>query len=236
MRKIPKILVATTIYDKKHYAFPKWWKAVKELSYPSYGVLIVDNTADNGNYARKLRRIIGNKGKVIHAERKKNSRDTLSYCQNIIRQRVIDEDYDYWMSIESDIVPPSDTIQRLLQWGQPVVGGLYEIGHDVKRLCVFLRHDKGNGTVGTRLITAKEDEEIRKTKGLIKIHGCGIGCALIRRDILERFPFWTDERFDNKHSDVYFYMDLDNNKIPVYVDTTIFCEHYNSDWGKVEDR
>jgi hypothetical protein len=237
--KLPKVLVATTTYEGKHYAFHKWWKSIMGLRYPNFQIMIVDNTKDNGNYCNKLRRLTQGKARVVHAPRLSNTRDTLSYCQNVIRQHVLDNDYDYWMSIESDLEVPGDTIETLMRWYKPVVGGLYEIGFENKtgrRYCVFLKHDKGNKITGTRLISEKEHQELKQVKGLIKIHGCGIGCTLIRRDILSRFKFWTDERFDNKHSDVYFYMDLENNGIPVYVDTNVVCEHHNSDWGKVEDR
>lgn len=237
--KIPKVIVATCTYEGKHYAFKKWWKGVQSLTYPIKEILIVDNTADNGNYARKLRRLTQGKATVKRAPRLKNSRDTLSASQNTIRQYVIDNDFDYWMSIESDVVPPTDAIENLMKWFRPVMGGLYEIGFENKagrRYCVFLTHEKKGGLNGTRIISSEENEQLKKIKGSVRVHGCGIGCTLIRRDIVEKYVFWTDERFSNKHSDVYFYMDLWNDKIPVYVDTNVVCEHYNSDWTLVGDR
>ena len=56
--KVPKVLVATCTYEGKHYAFKRWWKSIQNLSYPVHEILIVDNTADNGNYSRKLKRIV----------------------------------------------------------------------------------------------------------------------------------------------------------------------------------
>lgn len=239
MRKIPRVLLAAPTYSGKHYAFKKWWGTVKELTYPSLDVLIVDNTDDNGEYARKLRRIVGNSAKVVRVKRQKNSRDTLSYSQNYIRDYIKRNDYDYWFSLESDVVPKNkDVIERLMCNYLPVVGGLYKIGfEDLRRYCIFLKHRYENGSNGTRVISDEEHKQIDSLKnGLIKVHGCGIGCTLIRRDVCDRFPFWTDERFDNKHSDVYWYMDLDISGIPVYVDVSIRADHFNSRWDEVEDR
>jgi len=237
--KNSSVIVATCTYEGKHYAFKKWWDSIQKLTYPINQVLIVDNTKDNGNYARKLRRLTKGKAVVKRAPRLANSRQTLSYSQNVIRQYVIDNNYDYWMSIESDLEVPPNTVEMLMRWEKPIVGGLYEIGFENKagrRYCVFLVDKKETGLNGTRIVTPEEHEQLMDQKGLVKIHGCGIGCTLIRRDIVKNYPFWTDERFDNKHSDVYFYMDLENNKVPVFVDTNVVCEHNNSDWSLIGDR
>jgi hypothetical protein len=127
-----------------------------------------------------------------------------------------------------------------MAWGKPVTSGLYEIGFEEKgtrRFCLFVRHKYETGSMGTRIISEEENKKLQHTKeGLLKIHGCGVGCVLVRREIIDRFPFWTDERFDNKHSDVYWYMDLENKKQEVFVDLSVRCDHHNSDWGKVTDR
>ena len=241
MTSKPSVCVATCTYSGKHYAFKEWWKAITELTYSNIKeILIVDNTADNGNYARKLRRLTNGKAKVLRAPRLSNSRDTLSASQNMIREYLIERDYDYWMSIESDVIVPKNAIEKLMRWYKPVVGGLYEIGHVNKtgrRYCVFMTHPKPGNLNGTRVISAQEHEQLKSlNEGLFKVHGCGIGCTLIRRDIFKKYVMWTDERFTNKHSDVYFYMDLWNNKVPVYIDVSVKCEHDNSDWSMISDR
>lgn len=237
MNKLPKVLVATCTYEGKHYTFMEWWKRICELQYPAYDILIVDNSKGD-DYYFKLIRLTQGKAKVIKAPRLENSRDTLSYSQNIIRKHLIENDYDYWMSIESDVIPPKNVITNLMKWYKPVCGGLYEIGFKEKvgrRWCIFFRDKKPNGMMGTRIINEQENPQFANI-GLRQVHGCGIGCTLIRSDIFRRFPMWTDCRFNDKHSDVYFYMDLDNNNIPVFVDTSVICEHNNSDWCMVADR
>ena len=102
--------------------------------------------------------------------------------------------------------------------------------------CLFvLDKTKGNAAgIGTRILTIQEGVSIFGT-GLRMIHGCGLGCTLIRREIVERFPFWTDNTLDNKHHDVYFYLDLHNARIPVFVDTDVLVKHKPSRWDDVKD-
>ena len=243
----PKVLVGIVTYEGKHYIFPKCYEAVKSFSYPNYDWVIIDNS-ESTKYYHKLRRL--DYKNVKHIKREEHSRDTLSKSQNYIRQIAVDEGYDYVLFVESDLIPPTGIIERLMAYNVPVVGSTYFIGTGkVKLPCIFLEHKigvmKGTRLIGTipesfdrdakKVLNIKEVEDFLGT-GLRQVHGCGLGTMLVRTSILKRFPFWTDERFDNKHSDVYWYMDLSNNSIPVYVDTNIIIPHYPSKWDDVKDR
>lgn len=241
----PRVLVAVVTYDGKDYIFPKNYELVSNLTYPNYDFVIIDNSKGL-NYVNKLRRR-GVKN-VVHLQRCSNSRATLAKCQNYARKKVIDKEYDYLMLIESDLLPPKDIIERLMFHRMPVVGSYYLIGtKGLKLPCMFVKDFKAeSGLSGTRIVGLKEaagkkyidEDELKQFAEpmLHKIHGVGFGSTLIRRDIVERFPFWYDERFDDKHSDVYFYMDLENAYIPVYVDSSVKIEHFPTSWDDVEDR
>jgi len=230
----PRVLVGIVTYEGKHYIFPKCYEAVHNFDYKNYDVIIVDNSKTL-SYKNKLLRE-GYK-KIHHVNRGKNSRDALSDSQNYIRKYFLNNNYDYLLLVESDLIPRPDTLSRLINHDKPVVGSLYFIGADkIKMPCVFLLdYKKDKGVMGTRLIKPKEINSY-VYKGLKKVHGCGFGCTLIRRDVVERFVFWTDERFDNKHSDVYFYMDLQNEGVPVFIDTNVIVPHFPTKWEDVEDR
>jgi glycosyltransferase involved in cell wall biosynthesis len=236
----PKVLVGIVTYDGKDYIFPECYKAVRNLDYDNYDVLIVDNSKGNSYYTKLLREGYKN---VVHLQRAKNTRDTLSDSQNYIRHRMLDGNYDYLLMVESDLLPPPETITRLLNHNKLVTGSLYWLQGKIpgqegkfKIPCIFfLEYKKESQAMGTRLITYQELPSFLNT-GLRQVHGCGIGCTLFARSIVEKYPYWTDERFDNKHSDVYLYMDLHNNHIPVFVDTSFEVPHFPSDWGQVIDR
>jgi len=233
--RLPKVLVAAPTYDGKDYVLDKWVEAVKNLSYPNYDWCLVDNS-DNTSYTKKLRM----KGvKVLHVERGNNSRDAIANAQNHIRQIVLNGGYDYWLSLESDLIPPKDIIEKLMLQGKAIIGTIYMIGfensrNEPQRPCLFVLDSKNGGVLGTRNLTPEEGFKMVGT-GVQQVHGVGLGCTLIKRAVLERFSFWHDQRFNNKHSDVYFYMDLHNNGIPVYVDTNTVVQHYNKPWNLVKD-
>lgn len=107
-------------------------------------------------------------------------------------------------------------------------------GLQPQRACIFYLDKKNTGLMGSRCLTPKQSQEHFRT-GLRRVHGVGMGCTMIRNDIFQRFPSWSDNRLGNKHPDVYFYLDLQNNNIPVYVDTNVNIPHQPRDWAKVRD-
>jgi hypothetical protein len=237
--RFPRVLVGTPIYDKKDYCRKQFVELVKKLDYPNFFWALVDNTAKPA-YFHKLRR--EHPGHVFRVPRGNNSRDALANASNFLRRKALDEGYEYLLMLESDVFPPVDVIWRLLRHGKAVVGGVYEIGDGAsRRPCLFQTVAK-LGVMGTELIPPEKWHEYRN-RGLKQVHGMGVGCTLIHRSILERFPFWyssaDDERMkgesQRKHPDVYFYLDLHNAGICVYADTDVFCHHENSDWLKVVD-
>lgn len=243
----PKVLVGITTYKGKDYMMENCYKAVRAFNYPSdcYSVLIVDNTADGGRYARQLKR--RGMRQVVHIDRGENSRVALARSQNYIRQHAIDGGYDYVLFVESDLLPDPDALLRLMLHAKPVVGSWYLIGHDVKLPCIFLNHHLGAFN-GTRQVGIRLEDEGRKRlpnfqeaqdwwqSGLRECHGCGLGCTLVDIEIIKKYPFWTDPRFDNKHSDVYWYMNLTNDGYRIYVDTDVNIPHFPSKWDDVADR
>jgi glycosyltransferase involved in cell wall biosynthesis len=236
---LPKVLVGIVTYEGKDYIFPTCYDAVTKFNYPNYDILIVDNSATLDYYHELINR---GYSKVVHIKRASNTRDTLSDSQNYVRNYCIRHDYEYVLFVESDLVPPPNVIQRLMSYSKPVVGSVYWLegkmqdGTKAKIPCIFFTQQKATTNVThTRLITQAEVEKFLLT-GLRLCHGMGLGCTLIERRIIERYPFWTDERFANKHSDVYLYMDLHNTHIPVFIDTDLIIPHFPSDWGQVIDR
>ena len=258
-----KVLIAAPVYDGKDYCMKEWRELISKIDYPVIDYLLVDNSETNTFYER-----LKSEGFNIHKiPRRSNSREAINDSMNYIRQYTLDNNYDYLMSIEVDLKPDEQLINRLLAHNKAVVGSYYLLGFkedqekyervrllarhglinkavflesikelQFQRACVFyLDYKEDRNSWGTSNITPEKTEELFNT-GLQQVHGVGMGATLIRRDILERFPFWTDARFDNKHHDVYFFMDLHNNHIPVYVDTTTLIPHDPSRWSSVEDK
>lgn len=242
--------MGVTTYEGKDYIFEECIRAINRFDYPKdrIDVVIVDNSPTPA-YATKLKRR-GHK-RVERVLRGASSREALTKSQNRIRQILLAGDYDYLLFIESDLICPTDLPKRLLSHNQRVVGSVYNIARDEKFVpCIFVNYRNEDGFLGTRPlgltppdITGKKyynpaeiNEFFNDPNKLQQVHGVGFGATLIEKSIVARFPFWCDERFDDKHSDVYFYLDLQNNNVPVFVDTSVLIPHYPSDWGQVMDR
>ena len=237
----PKVLVGVVTYDKKGYMDDLFYGNIEGMSYPNFDVIIVDNSSDKKYYSKLKRRFKNKKNYVVkHVSRGDTSREAQAKSLNKLREHFLAGDYDYLMLIESDLVPPKDIIERLMNHKVSVVGSVYLIGYaDSKtqppRPCLFGVKRKEGGEAKTFNYPPSEGFAMFG-KGLIQVHGCGFGSTLMKRDIIERFRFWYDLNPPIKHSDVLFYMDMHNATIPIYVDSDMIIPHYNSDWNQVTDK
>ena len=238
--KYPIILVGAPTYEGKEYSRERYIHNISRLNYPNYHWCLVDNTAHTRYYNKLKRKHPRN---IFRVPRGKNSRDGIANSMNFLRHKVLDEGYEYLMIVESDLFPDEDVIQRLLSHNDLVVGHPYYIGFgENKHLCVSVPHKTDEGLWGTRFLTPEESAQaLDGTKK--RVQGMGVGCVLIHRSILERYSFWysyvDDDRLDagalKKHPDVYFYMDLWNDQVPVYLDTSVVIPHDNKSWHLVKD-
>lgn len=232
----PKVLIFTPIYKAKDYCLDEFVENAQKLTYSNYEHIFVDNS-DTKQYYYELKQRLEPKGyKVFHVNRGNNSREALARAQNFARRYMLEGDYKYFFSLESDIFPPENAIEELMKYVVPVVTGSYLIGTKKFKLpCITIAEfNEELGAWGSRLL--KRDELPQYTdKGLVRVQAGGMGCALIHRRVISKFKFTYDPRFQG-HSDIYFFNACFNNKIPVFVNTSLHCRHENSDWSKVEDR
>lgn len=246
----PRILIGSPIYEGKEYCRKEFVENIKRLTYPNKSFVMVDNSKGT-SYLAKLRR---DGVPAVQVSRGRNSRDALANAANYLRKRTLDGGYDYLMMLECDIFPQADIIEQLLKStdtsslllkeGCRVVGAPYHITDGkTARLCVFMpERNEATGLVGTRPMDPGKESEFLHT-GVRRVHGMGVGCTLIHKSILEKFPFWYSELDDDrmqggvqrKHPDVYFYLDLHNAQIPVYCDSDLYVMHRPSSWNDVKD-
>ena len=133
--------------------------------------------------------------------------------------------------IDSDVLPPPDTIERLLRHDLPVVGGWYrkkerfsvkDLDGTTKQIQrpVVYDYDSFDEKIGKYLFTERFDAG----KGLEKVDGMGAGCWMIRRDVAEAIgkdPFSLD--FGGE--DLTFCKSINKAGFDVIVDWDIACAH-----------
>ena len=233
MIDLPSVLVFTITYSGKDYVYKEFCKYAEDLNYPNMRHIWIDNSDDGGEYYNKL---LADGHEAYHVKRGNNSREALTRSQEFARRMALDEGYDYLMSIESDILMPPNVIQTLMGRAKEMVGSLYMIGPPENRWpCVTVsKTDPRTGLVGSRLLLKEEFPDFQK-KHLMAVNGCGLGCTLIERHVIEKikFTYYPDLK---GHSDIFFSNDVWKYGMRVFVDTSIICAHKNVPWSGVKDR
>jgi len=237
--KWPKILLFTPIYKDKDYCLTEFIDNCKGFTYPNYEHIVIYNSNDGLRYFRKLKRNLEPLGiKVYHVERGNTSREALARAQNKAREICLEGNYDYMMSLESDIFPGFNIMEALVWDNKDIVTGLYLIGDKEKGTrwpCITIPWKNPNtGTMGTQLVP-REEWDNYVNKGLKKVSAGGMGCCLIDREVLAQVGF-TYIPGHRAPSDVFFFLDAQKLGYDVWIDTNLFCNHNNSDWGQVLDR
>ena len=222
-KKLPRVLVGCPTSDHKGYALESYAKGIKSLSYGNFDALIVDNSKDDEYIKRiKVMRLPAVKGHYSDFARQR-----IVDSRNMLRKHALDRNYDYFFSLEQDVVPPSDAIQRLLGHGKDIVSGLYftyQANNGVNSLIPLLWKKQGKDSI--RFISG---QEISANK-LIEVAACGLGCVLIHRNVLERIKFRYDKKFEG-FDDIWFGYDAFNAGFKIFADTSVRCKHLINGWS-----
>lgn len=217
-----RVLVGTPTSDEKLYCQDDFISNIKSFSYPHHS-LIVDNSKERKNY----KRIIKDGINAIHIKpNNKEVYNILAESHEELRKYAIRNDYDYLLHLESDVFPPCDVIQRLLIHDLPIVSAMYMIDFGKDSHLMSQEMEEIGSLRETRNLKDGQDL-ISINGGLQKTFHCGLGCVLIRRDVLEQIQFrW--EKGAIIAPDGMFAFDTDGLGFQKYIDTTILCEHRNS--------
>ena len=224
-----RVLVGCPTSFHKEYCLKEYKEGLKSLTYPKHDVLLVDNSPDD-TYARKIKE----QGiPVIRWDYNKSPRKRIVDSRNVLRRRVLEGGYDYLFSLEQDVIPPKDVIERLLKHKQKILTGVYFTyatqGNMTKLLPLLYkktRHPKIQKQMRT--------EEIYPPRKII-VKSCGLGCVLIHRDVLEKVKFRYDKEYA-AFDDMFFCRDAEEHGFKIVADTSLKCKHMidNWDWSKVQ--
>ena len=141
--------------------------------------------------------------------------------------------YDYVLMVDSDVTPPKDALVNLMSHDEDVVLGYYahrnRANDETLKTCICKRGELNY----TMQYTADELRTLEQSGDyLVRVHGGGMGCALIRTSVFDRMQYpWFDwvNYNDKKRSllseDLYFCEQCHAVKIRIYVDTRVGCGH-----------
>ena len=214
-----KVLVGCPTSDYKSYCLKEYAYSVKSLTYKNYDILLADNSKDN-KYCKELDKY---NLPYIKCKYEESARERIVNSRNKLREYALKNNYDYFLSLEQDVIPPKDIIERMLKWNKKVITGVYFI-HNImpngKSYLIPLINilEENNKTMRTL-----NHNELWESQ-LLKIFSCGLGCILIHKSVLEKIKFRYEKNIDT-HDDRWFCIDLYEKNIDLYCDNTIKCKH-----------
>jgi hypothetical protein len=112
---MPKLLVACPVHDCKEYSLRSWLYHAKALN-GAPDLLWVNNSGTS-----KINEKFGKQIKIVDAIPDGTPHERIARSMEIIRLYALEHEYDYWLSIECDvmvpIMAPDKVIGRCETWG-----------------------------------------------------------------------------------------------------------------------
>lgn len=242
--KNPKVLIGVVTASQKDYCVERFKKQLNDFTYDNYDVLVVDNS-ENPAHVEKFKEFDCVYSSRIWADGTlKRGNEMLAECQNIIRQRALEGGYDYLFMLESDVFVNKDWIQYAVSFSAPVYCATYMVKtrYKIPAMCLQFLHKLSHRGIkrimsNTLMLPprVKLEADVKPiTHFKIGDNMClthnGLGCSLIRADVLKYVPFRIDMNNDLKtgkmtFSDTFFYTDCLIKRIEVLFDNRYICEH-----------
>lgn len=108
------------------------------------------------------------------------------HSRNLIIKYFLENNYDYLLSLDQDVIPPKDVIEKLLKFQKDIISGVYYgffLIDGVKKLRPLLYEYTEDGRKRNLNLDEVKDEK------LIKVKECGAGCLLVKKDVLKKVKF-----------------------------------------------
>jgi hypothetical protein len=231
-----RILIGSVTSVAKNYCIEPWSKNI--LAIQEYGrnlghtvdVLVVDNSKSDHNI--KLLKQKGLPAKWKWHLKNPGIKQVIAECCNMLRDKVINEKYDFLLMVESDVFPPVNCIQLLLLFNKGIVCLPYfhGIGKDSK-LVISDIHKTLGVPIGQKM---SEQEGFIEFNGQLKqVYQPGLGCVLIRQNVFRAVKFRIAKPddpgyFSKAYHDAYFHIDCERLGIPVFMFMGCICKHLNN--------
>ena len=228
----PKVLLCAPVSSHKHYILWKWLNYIQTLTYKNYEILLIDNSHDP-HYHKQITRAGIN---CIYYKPQPNQ-DAKSYIvesRNIGRQYAIDNNFDYFFSLEEDIFTHRNIIELLLRHNKKVCGGAYFIGEGrsshllAENIHTYKYTHQGKPYTHDYIYTMPAVESFLHHTGQLRpSYGHGLGCLLIHKHVFTLIPFRVSQT-EKAPDDHFFNQDMHHAGIQNYLDTSIQIIHHNN--------
>jgi len=242
-----KVLVACPTFSGMDYCLDIFLDRIKKLSFPSYEILIVDNS-DNDTYCKK----INSRGiKCIWDNiSEENKLNRLVHSRNLILDYATENNFDYVLMMDQDVIPPINIIESLLSSKKDIISGVY--------LNYFVSSNKTELLPVAWMSISESEFEEMKSKGIrfhpsvkshkdlnrhltqeefntsqiLKVLHPSAGCMLLSRKVfsnvryesldLKKMGFQISK---NTTDDLGFRKNAQEQGFEIFIDTSVKCDH-----------
>lgn len=217
--KLQKVLIGCPTYDGHEHCIERFIQGLKNLSYRNFDVLFVDNS-EKEDYAKKIK----NAGyQVVRNPSSKEKISKIVDNRNKIIQHAIEKKYDYLFFVDTDVLLPTDAIEKLLSVKQPITSGVYlgalPVQGEIKIAPVLFEFSDKKDYIKIIPLNEVLDELV------FGIAACGFGCCMIEREVIEKVKLRYNEQ-TKSGEDILFCADARKNfGYPVFVNTAVKCTH-----------
>ncbi len=245
---MPSILICCPVSKHKDYIFDHWLMHLVNNTNRPHGwaveIFLSDNTNDGGQWiaekAKKWDNIFAystiEPNTIKECLARNDTYTLLMHSHNQCRDYMMACKHDYMWHLECDILCPPHTLRQLLDHNKLVCGASYMHGYGADRY-VLIQTREAFGTYyrNTTNLSYGISDMLMCDGSLKLVHAMGLGCTLIKKDVINQFPFRIDaNNYSNSHPDTFFYEDMAAYDVGAWLDTSILCEHYNRKWDEIE--
>lgn len=224
-----KILIGTPATDSlayKSYCLENYLSMLTNLQCgkmePDFLIILECTQRDTAYYTDKYARL---NFRIEMQDTRLDIPERMVACRNRMREVALNEGYEYLMFLEQDILPDLQTPALLLRHKKQICSALY-----------FNIIREGNPSVSypgyNPMVWEYKDNRIMTPPfeklfppALMKFDGCGLGCVLVHRSVLEKIMF-RYERDKPYFEEFYFMKDCKTHHLDIFVDTGVICHHY----------
>src|SRR3989344_3533629 len=219
-----KILVGCPTCDLYEYCLEDYAHSIRNLHAPPYEIVLADNSKTD-DFLHQLRLKGFTALKIPWHE---SAKERITGSRNALRKMVLDEKYEWFFSVEMDVMVPQDALEKLLARKEKIVAGLYYTRQtDEKKQVKLLQ-------VAQCFVKEKKWDQLRfpnaeelKSKKPFPVAYAGLGCLLIHRSVLEKIEFRYKKTKDGEggFDDIWFGFDAWRKGFKVMLDPAVECEH-----------
>jgi GT2 family glycosyltransferase len=237
----PRVLVAGPTFDGMEYCYEKFVERIKNLSYENYDILLVDNSETDG-FFEKLKKEVGIEAIRLKLDEVSNM-DKVVRSRNRILNYAVENDYDYVLMMDVDVVPPVDVVDRLLAHEKDIVSGIYFNVFMVdrkKKICPVVwkgfskdEFEEIRSKISSEHVKSREDLRRHLTPAeansgeLQEVIIPSCGCMLLSRKAFEKLRYGVLNVPDgfSTTDDIYFCRKAREAGFKFYCDTSLQCAH-----------